>query len=114
MKLKETILRILKEEMELPIQLRRRVDFKNIQISFEEALDHSETRFLKFPHTWSNKDLDDFKFMVMSRMMENLYGSIYQYILSDGGDMFYRELWDYLEKHYSDRIENIYSKLKET
>lgn len=113
MNLKTTIRRILKEETEVPLYLRRRIDFDEMDRVFEKYLDIWETRMIKLerPGTMSFKSFKDF---IIAGVMDNY---VYLNIGIDNIDenqLLYDDIDKFLHRYYSERIKEVYDRFNDT
>jgi hypothetical protein len=113
MNLKTTIRRILKEETEVPLYLRRRLDFDEMDRVFEKNLDIWETRMIRFerPGTMSLKSFKDF---IIAGVMDS-----YTYLNIgidniDENQLLYDNIHKFLYRYYSERIEEVYNRFNDT
>ncbi len=110
MNLQETIRRILREETELPLYIRRRVLYDELEREFSESLDMSSNML-------RNTNKDDGSIMSLNRFID-----VTTSILMDGihHDLisslpfeyeWYNEVQEILKEFYKDRIEVKYEEL---
>jgi hypothetical protein len=111
MNLKESIRKVLREETDIPLKIRRRVLPKLIENAFQKALD-GNTMLKTKPSSWHNKtSFITFANFVIDDMVEDIEDQINM----DGNSFYYGNEDDYIEdvrnpllKHYGDRIKKRY------
>jgi len=98
---KEHIRTILKEESDLPISLRRRIDFETVEELYQFVLKIASQRY---KDNKKNRDAITpyhFKQKVISNLLWEVCEN-YELECEDEGDN-YKQLWNFLSKMYSKR-----------
>jgi hypothetical protein len=110
MNLQESIRRILREETELPLYIRRRVLYDELEREFSESLDMSSNMLRN-----TNKDdgsimsLNRFIDVTISILMDGIHYELYSKMPEDSE--WYGEVVESLKDYYKDRIKSRYKKL---
>jgi len=105
MNLQESIRRILKEETQAGLFLRRRVTEEEIEEGLKEGFIYGKDFFKRYPLL----KMKEFRELVMNVLMDDLHGK-----LSNWGsrDFDYGGVRNYLTDMYIDRIRDKYNELK--
>lgn len=113
MNLKTTIRRILKEETEVPLYLRRRIDFDEMDRVFEKYLDIWETRMIRFdpPGAMSLKSFKDF---IIDGVMDSYVYLNFGIDNIDENQLLYDDIDKFLHRYYSERIKEVYDRFNDT
>ena len=110
MNLQESIRRILREETKLNPIILRRVRRDDLEREFEESLDATSKRFFRFIEQYGDIiNLDRFKYITVSRLIDGIHYEIYSTTPEDS--VWYDEVFNSLKDYYTDRIEVRYKKL---
>jgi hypothetical protein len=99
MNLQESIRRILREETELPIYFKRRLDMKTIEQIYQFVLKVVSKRYTDNKKKLFAMTPYKFNVLVTSNLIEEVIEN-FELELSDGDNRF-NQLWDFLSKYYS-------------
>ena len=103
--LKESIRRILKEELNESTYLRRRVAMSSLDEEFYENLDIVTDRFLKLHSRKQSYSFKDFKDAILGYIIEDFH---YELTNNRFDDYPYGEVYEFLSNHYHDKIKDRY------
>jgi hypothetical protein len=103
--LKESIRRVLKEELNESTYLRRRVAMSSLDEEFYENLDIVTDRFLKLPSRKQSYSFKDFKDAILGYIIEDFH---YELTNNRFDDYPYGEVYEFLSNHYHDKIKDRY------
>jgi hypothetical protein len=109
MNLKEHIRTILREELNFPIPILRRIPIDELENQFERSLDFAvRINDFRLTHLELSKGIDKFTDLVISRVMFYVENLVYEDLRWD--DESYKSIRNMLEEHYKDRIIERYQK----
>jgi len=97
MNLRESIKRILEDEIKVPLIIRRNVDFDLLDREFNIALDIASERFREKKSKLNAMTPEKFSILVTSDLMVELCYR-YENFCLDGG--LYDTLWEFIKKYY--------------
>ena len=103
--LKESIKKVLKEELNESTYLRRRVDMSSLDEEFYENLVIVTDRFLKLSSRKQSYSFKDFKDAVLGYIIEDFH---YELTNNRFDDYPYGEVYEFLSNHYHDKIKDRY------
>ena len=103
--LKESIKKVLKEELNESTYLRRRVDMSSLDEEFYENLDIVTNRFLKLSSKKQYYSFNDFKNGILGYIIEDFH---YELTNNRFDDYPYDEVYEFLSNHYHDKIKDRY------
>jgi len=107
MNLQESIRKVLREETELPIYFRRRIDMEIIEQLYRYVLKIASKRYTDKKKHLNAMTPYKFNHIVISNLIEEVSES-FELIWDDDGERF-NQLWDFLNGQYSERnIEHFY------
>ena len=110
MNLQENIRRILREETELPLYIRRRVPYDDLEREFSESLDMSSNMLRNTnKEDGSIMSLNRFIDVTISILMDGIHYELYSTMPEDS--QWYGEAIESLKDYYKDRIKSRYKKL---
>lgn len=109
MKLQETIRRIIREETKPSLQLRRRINFDELDKIFYISLSNVTERFLKYKSKFNAMQFYKFKSMVISELIQNLGDTMSS---SEHITPIFDELWELVTDKYSEKILERYNEIK--
>jgi hypothetical protein len=85
-------------------------DNRFLEREFEESLDATSKRFFRFIEQYGDIiNLDRFKYITVSRLIDGIHYEIYSTTPEDS--VWYDEVFNSLKDYYTDRIEVRYKKL---
>ena len=109
MNLKEHIRTILREELNFPIPVLRRIPIDELEDQFEKSLDFAVRMYdLRLTNLKEGKRINKFTEFVISKLMFYVENLVYEDIRWDKES--YESIWNMLEEHYKDRIIEKYQK----
>jgi len=109
MNLKEHIRTILREELNFPIPVLRRIPIDELEDQFEKSLDFAVRMYdLRLTNLKEGKGINKFTEFVISKLMYYVENLVYEDIRWDKES--YESIWNMLEEHYKDRIIEKYQK----
>jgi cation transport regulator ChaB len=105
MNLQETIKRILKEESDLFISLRRRINFETLEQLYQFVLNIASERYKDHKKILGRTSSAITPYHFQQKVISNLLWEVcenYELECEDEGDN-YKQLWNFLSKMYSKR-----------
>ncbi len=110
MNLQESIRRILREETNFMLAIRRRVPHEDLEREFEESLDMASTMFFNFiEKNGGIINLDRFINVAISSTIDGIHYDLYSTLPEDV--QWYEDVKETLKDYYKDRIKTRYEKL---
>jgi len=103
--LKESIRKVLREELNESTYFRRRVDMSSLDEEFYENLDIVTNRFLKLSSKKQYYSFNDFKNAILGYIIEDFH---YELTNNRFDDYPYDEVYEFLSNHYHDEIKDRY------
>jgi hypothetical protein len=108
--IQESIKRILREETELPLYIRRRVLYDDLEREFSESLDMSSNMLRNTnKEDGSIMSLNRFIDVTISILMDGIHYELYSTMPEDS--QWYGKVIESLKDYYKDRIKSRYKKL---
>jgi hypothetical protein len=103
MNLKEHIRTILREELNFPIPILRRIPIDELENQFERSLDFTVRKYeFRLTHLELSKGIDKFTDLVIAKLMFYVENLVYEDIRWDITS--YESIWNMLKEHYKDRL----------
>ena len=111
MNLKEHIRTILREELNFPIPVLRRIRIDELEDQFEKSLDFAVRVYeLRLTHLEQSEGIDKFIDLVIDKVMGYIENMVYEDLRWSWGKVTYDSIWSMLKEHYKDRIIEKYQK----